>query len=202
MSSTCARMRRAIVVRDLGALSTERAEELKRHLAACPSCASHDEDEARLTLRLAAVASAAPPSIDVRARVLREIARRQPAADRPPLGWAAGIAALATLGLAAWFVLAWPTMLAGVSQTGSALEACGAVVSALAAALAPLVTRLVDAGETVAKVIASFAPLVRAAVPIVTTLLVVATLTAAATIAVAVGRDVVGAPRFAGPEES
>jgi len=201
MSFACARARRAILARDVGALSPDRTVDLARHLATCPACATHADAEARLTERLAAVARGASPAIDVRARVLREIAACRPAPERAPLGWAAGIAALAALALVAWLEAAWPTMIEGLRQAGTALDALRVVGAAFLAALAPIAAWLVAGGETLAKVIGSLAPLVRAAVPIVTTLLVVAALATAATIAFAVGRDVVRAPRLAVPEE-
>jgi hypothetical protein len=196
----CARARRSIVERGLGRLSAERSAELARHLAGCSACSDAAADEAQLTARLAALALGEPPAIDVRARVLREIATRKPAAELVPVGWAAAAAALAVTALLGWSVAAWPELRAGMSQACSMVEALVSASLTLVSALAPIGGWLLDLGHAAARALGSLAPLVRASVPVFTTLLVVGATAAMTTIALAVARDL-ARPRVRPVEE-
>jgi len=190
MSLDCARARRLILDRELGRLEPERAIELERHLADCPACPQRIADEAWLTARLGAIGPGECPVVDVRARVLREIATRRPAPDQPPVGWAVGIAALVGAALLGWTVAAWPGLISGLGHAWTALGAVLAACSTAIAALAPIGAWILEVAQAMAQALGSLAPLARAAGPAILTLLVVGAGAAAATIALAVARDI------------
>jgi hypothetical protein len=136
----CRRARAAITERRLRTPSPAAARELQLHLTSCRSCAADALAEEVLARELAVSWEDLAPPIDVRARVLREIAvlesveRRE--VPRRQLGLAV-VATAAALGVAAWLAVSGfpPLLPRAVHETRWLLEGITAVLSVFAGPL-------------------------------------------------------------------
>ena len=140
-------VREAIALLRLGLLGREATEQLHRELDRSNEAVEALREEQRLVDDLHALSARPPIEVDVRDRVLREVAPLAPGADaevpRRQLWWAAAASVAATflLGAAFWRLLPETTVLA--RDTGSALASVAGVVGSVTADFLPtLIDRL------------------------------------------------------------
>jgi len=130
----CRTARRKLLDLDLSTTRQPVDARLERHLVACAACAAERRSAAILVRDLRSLRSEPPFELDVRAAVLRALARshahgagRSPVLDRAALAWlAAGVAAVfAPLAWGAWHARA---LVAGAGQGWSVAAALGRVL--------------------------------------------------------------------------
>lgn len=166
--------------------------ELGRHLAACSACSSAWAAERRLSWQLSTLGTLAAPPCDVRDRVLRTITAATlpaPAEIRASaLAAAALAAALAAvvLGLSAGTL--WPEFAAAVAAGG---DAAGGVLRAAAILGSTAISVLGTLAGAALATLRGFSPIARVLAPVAAQLTAAAILVMAATIVIAVGRDLV-----------
>jgi len=133
----CRRARVAITERRLRQPSPGAQRELQAHLASCESCAADAFAEGLLAHELAVLREERLPRVDVRARVLREIAALESLERREVPRRQLGLAVAATaaaLGVVAWAAASGlPALLPhAVHETRWLVEGIAAVASAFA----------------------------------------------------------------------
>lgn len=156
----CHRARMAIVERELGLLTLGFERGLERHLESCAACRARAVREAALVGGLNELRELDGPVVEVRQRVLRQLAEL-PAIERGWVGrgqltWAAAGAAAAALGLIAWI---WPRAGSLREAAEGAADGTRALLSAAYSTLAAIKSLLVLPWRLLATLAETTAPL-------------------------------------------
>lgn len=161
----CEQAREALTLRDAGALGSTELVRLQNHLGRCNACVEFARNERAIVEELASLRGRADVTVDVRARVLREVRELEPGTgDRVSpfqLGWAAAAALAASVGLAWGFRWAEP----GMGAAGGKLVALGGTGLSLGA---QLLEGLLSAGSGAMEQVAQHGLKLQAATPLLT----------------------------------
>ncbi len=194
----CRQARAALLEKEFGSLPGDLEAGLDQHLASCAECAGEAAFERRMVADLALLRGQIPYEIDVRPRVMVEIAERLrpvvPAFTSRELGWATFAAVAAGLTLVA-------VAIGGLPEWTPALRDIFTVVAGLKAPLQQfasvgfglLLIPLKLLGPAIAS-LAEWEPVLRKVQPVAAAGALLATVGMLATIAFFVGRDLLRDP--------